>query len=160
MAIQLDLYVDAKVSVPVATSEWQRWVECWLEEMGISDSCELTICLTNDIRMQRLNHQYRNLNCTTDVLAFAAQEANIPSVVGKNLLGRGEHLPLLLGDIAISVPTAQRQAEEQCHSLTRELAWLASHGLLHLLGWDHPDPTSLQRMLQKQQHLIDCIDEC
>ena len=59
-----------------------------------------------------------------------------------------------LGDIIVSVPTAERQALEQNHSLERELCWLVSHGLLHLLGWDHPDDASLMTMLQCQEQLL------
>ena len=62
--------------------------------------------------------------------------------------------PLELGDIVISVQTAARQAPEHGHNLERELLFLASHGLLHLLGWDHPDDTSLAAMLARQQQLI------
>lgn len=61
------------------------------------------------------------------------------------------------GDIVISVPTARAQAKAQGHRLSQELAWLASHGLLHLLGWDHPDELSLQRMLQQQRQLLAAI---
>lgn len=114
--------------------------------MQVSEPSELTLTLTDDERMQRLNRQYRDRDTTTDVLAFAAQEAEIP--------GHSEEGPLLLGDIVISVPTAQRQADEQQHALSEELVWLASHGLLHLLGWDHPDDESLQQMLQKQRDLL------
>ncbi len=146
MARSLDLYVDAEMPVPVAPGEWQRWFGCWLDAMQVSGPSELTVTLTDDERMQGLNRQYRNRDSTTDVLAFAAQEADIPT--------RAEASPLVLGDIVISVPTAQRQADEHHHSLAEELAWLASHGLLHLLGWDHPDDDSLQQMLQKQRDLL------
>jgi len=57
-----------------------------------------------------------------------------------------------LGDIAIGVPLAQALAAE--HSLEKELAWLACHGFLQLLGWDHPDLPSLERMIQKQLILL------
>ncbi|MEM9566906.1 MAG: rRNA maturation RNase YbeY [Cyanobacteria bacterium P01_E01_bin.34] len=143
---QLDLYVNAEVAAPVSLAEWQQWFEDWLEAMQVLGSSELSVILTNDERMQTLNHRYRDRNTPTDVLAFAAQEASIP--------GHSEETPLVLGDIVISVPTAQRQAEEQQHSLSEELAWLASHGLLHLLGWDHPNEDSLQLMLQKQRDLL------
>jgi len=70
--------------------------------------------------------------------------------------GSGWHgEPLELGDIVISVETAARQAPEHGNDLGRELLFLASHGLLHLLGWDHPDETSLAAMLQRQQALLD-----
>jgi probable rRNA maturation factor len=65
--------------------------------------------------------------------------------------------PLYLGDIAISIDTAQRQAQQQGHSLKTELAWLAAHGFLHLLGWDHPDEESLTQMLDRQETLLQAI---
>jgi probable rRNA maturation factor len=52
------------------------------------------------------------------------------------------------------VETAQRQATEQGHGLEIELAWLATHGLLHLLGWDHPDDAQLAAMLAEQRSLL------
>ena len=148
---QLDLYVNAEVAAPVSLDEWTRWFEGWLAAMQVSGSSELTVMLTDDERMQQLNLQYRDRDTSTDVLAFAAQEAEIP--------GHSEETPLVLGDIVISVPTAQRQADEQQHSLSEELAWLASHGLLHLLGWDHPDRDSLLKMLQKQRDLLNYTRE-
>jgi probable rRNA maturation factor len=57
----------------------------------------------------------------------------------------------------ISVETAQRQATQLGHSLEQELAWLAAHALLHLLGWDHPDEASLTRMLKQQQFLLHTV---
>jgi len=69
----------------------------------------------------------------------------------------GEGEPLELGDIVISVPTASRQAAEHGHSLARELLFLASHGLLHLLGWDHPDAHSLAAMLARQEALLAAV---
>ena len=59
-----------------------------------------------------------------------------------------------LGDIVVSLETARRQAQEQGHSLQRELRWQVSHGLLHLLGWDHPDDDSLAAMLALQERLL------
>ena len=66
-------------------------------------------------------------------------------------------LPLYLGDIVISVDTAQRQVQQHGHTLQTELVWLAAHGLLHLLGWDHPDDDSLTRMLSQQAILLQTI---
>ena len=61
---------------------------------------------------------------------------------------------LELGDIVISLDTAARQAPEHGHSLEQELLFLASHGLLHLVGWDHPDDASLAAMLARQEQLL------
>jgi probable rRNA maturation factor len=62
--------------------------------------------------------------------------------------------PLELGDIVISLETAARQAAAAATELAAELLFLASHGLLHLLGWDHPDDQSLTAMLSRQEALI------
>lgn len=134
---------------PIALTEWQAWGQTWLQhlqpELPQSD-CELTLRLTGDREIQTLNAHYRQQDRPTDVLAFAALEAASP------LLPTGE--PLYLGDLAISVETAQRQAQAQGWSLREELAWLASHGFLHLLGWDHPDEARLQAMLAQQTELL------
>ena len=59
-----------------------------------------------------------------------------------------------LGDIIVSVSTAKRQAKENDHSLQKELRWLVSHGLLHLLGWEHPNIKRLEEMLILQEYLL------
>jgi probable rRNA maturation factor len=57
----------------------------------------------------------------------------------------------------VSVEMARDQAQQQGHSETVELAWLAAHGLLHLLGWDHPDEASLEAMWDKQVSLLEQV---
>ena len=141
---------------PIATELWEDWFKTWLVALQPNrspiDSYELSLRLTGDREMQHLNYQYRQQDQPTDVLAFAALEAAFspPQALQSTL-------PLYLGDIVISVGTAQRQAEAQKHPLEVELAWLAAHGLLHLLGWDHPDDESLNRMLKQQQVLLESI---
>jgi probable rRNA maturation factor len=72
-------------------------------------------------------------------------------------LAETEDISLYLGDVVISVETAQRQATQLGHSLQQELAWLASHALLHLLGWDHPDKASMLCMLKQQETLLQAV---
>ncbi len=149
----LDLYLELNVPSPVEEATWHRWFEVWLRELGVTDPCELSLCLTSDEHIRQLNREFRHIDAPTDVLAFAAEETSTPVELQKITGVR------LLGDIVISVPTACAQAKAQGHRLSQELAWLASHGLLHLLGWDHPDELSLQRMLQQQHHLLAAIRE-
>jgi probable rRNA maturation factor len=88
-------------------------------------------------------------------VAFGASLAFEPSLAlesTSDLEPSGE--PLELGDIVISLETAARQAAAADTSLEAELLFLASHGLLHLLGWDHPDAESLAAMLSRQEALI------
>lgn len=136
---------------------WQHWFQTWgkhlVADFPPSSGYELTLRLTGDAEIQCLNAQYRHKNQPTDVLAFATLAANFPTLDGETF----QPEPLYLGDIVISVDTANQQAREQNHSLQRELAWLASHGFLHLLGWDHPDDKMLQVMLKQQETLLEII---
>ena len=133
---------------------WQNWFQTWLEALAsqiqFADSYELSLRLNSDREIQVLNYQYRQQNKPTDVLAFAALETELiqPENTGE---------PLYLGDIVISLDTAANQASDRGHDLVTEVAWLASHGLLHLLGWDHPDETNLQKMLSKQASLLELV---
>jgi probable rRNA maturation factor len=85
---------------------------------------EVTVLLTSDDAIRRLNRQFRGKNKATDVLSFPAE-----------CLTRGPEK--IAGDLAISVPTALRQAAGQGHSLSTEIKVLILHGLLHLAGYDH-----------------------
>lgn len=141
----------------ISAETWETWFQVWMENLRVdlppAPSYELSLRLTNDVEIQNFNAQYRNQDKPTDVLAFAALEVNLPCPIN---IG-GLPLPLYLGDIVISYETALRQATQQQHSLSTELAWLAAHGLLHLLGWDHPDADSLNQMLEQQQILLQII---
>lgn len=137
-------------------AQWQEWFQCWLAVLNPDLSpihCyELSLRLTDDREIQTLNAQYRQQDKPTDVLAFAMLEDAQPQSDEVQ-----SSLPLYLGDIVISLDTAKKQAQSQGHSLQTELVWLASHGLLHLLGWDHPDDESLIQMLDKQQFLLHTV---
>jgi probable rRNA maturation factor len=136
-----------------AETKWEEWFEQWLlimsSDLHEAEGYELSLRFTTDAEIQQLNSQYRHQNLSTDVLAFAALEVDYPQLPSC--------VPLYLGDIVISVETADRQAQSQDHPLMTELAWLAAHGFLHLLGWDHPDESSLQQMLQQQDILLSKI---
>lgn len=144
------------VDTPITAQTWENWFNCWLEILQPNippvENYEIGLRLTNDSEIQELNAQYRQQNKPTDVLSFAALEVDCP--MPSEALAS---MPLYLGDIVISIDTAQQQAQKQGHTLLTELAWLASHGLLHLLGWDHPDEESLERMLKQQVILLKSI---
>jgi probable rRNA maturation factor len=156
--MQVEVSVQDCLPEPCVQAEtWEIWLRHWLlalrpNEDGLplhpDEHYELSLRLTDDPEIQTLNSQYRYKDQPTDVLAFAALEVASPE------FAEIYKEPLYLGDIVISVETAARQAQERGHSLEIELAWLASHGLLHLLGWDHPDDDSLAEMLSKQQDLL------
>ena len=132
---------------------WQQWFECWLNALSINLSpiqqYGLGLQLTGDPQIRQLNGQYRDRDQSTDVLAFAALETAGPQV--PELLTAE---PLYLGDLVISLDTAQAQAHEQQHSLNRELQWLATHGVLHILGWDNTSEDDMAEMLAQQRQLV------
>lgn len=99
------------------------------------------VCLTlsDDAELHELNLAYAGEDHATDVLSFSQLEAMAPLHVPAAL-------PILLGDIVISVPIATRQAAERRHPLGDELLHLAVHGLCHLLGYDHATPRQEQVM--------------
>lgn len=148
---------DAATNYQIAQATWQDWFQIWLEALyphvPQADDYELTLRLTDDLEIQSFNSQYRHKNQPTDVLAFAALEVDLPQPLDK--LSTSE--PLYLGDLVISVETACRQAQQQQHSLTTEIVWLAAHGFLHLLGWDHCDRDSLTAMLSQQENLLNLV---
>lgn len=162
-AIKLELWVETTEGLEISqrsqlptTSVWKTWFKIWLGELKPIASpiaCyEVNLLLADDATIQQLNAKYRHQDKATDVLAFAAQETKMPGA--QNIY---QTAPLPLGDLIISVETAQRQCHDEYHSLTQELAWLAAHGLLHLLGWDHPDEAALRIMLDKQHCLLQQI---
>ena len=156
-----DMRVPSQISRPtielsICRKNWNQWFQSWLEilqpDLSLTQAYELSLRLTDDTEIQVLNSLYRQQDRPTDVLAFATLEVDFPQPEGFS------SLPVYLGDIVISVDTAYRQAAEHQHSLEKEIAWLASHGLLHLLGWDHPDEHSLTQMLNQQDILLQAID--
>jgi len=91
----------------------------------------VSVLLTSDKAIRKLNRQFRGKNKATDVLSFPALDlAPVPK-------GKGPGAPGVAGDLAISLDTARKQAAEQGHALNSELRILILHGLLHLAGYDH-----------------------
>ncbi|SKB12263.1 putative rRNA maturation factor [Planktothrix sp. PCC 11201] len=146
-----------QIECPLTLEEWENWFQSWLNYLEsylpLASSYELSLRLTDNTEIEMLNTQYRSQNQPTDVLAFATLEVNCPQPPEEF-----SSESLYLGDIVISVETAYHQAQQQGHSLKIELGWLATHGLLHLLGWDHPDDQSLTEMLDQQRVLLKTVE--
>lgn len=102
------------------------------------------IIFVDDVFITSLNYDYRGLDKPTDVISFALED-NLPINVGKYRL---------LGDIYISIETAQKQAHDYEHSLLRELSFLVLHGFFHLLGYDHKTDETEKIMIEKQEMIL------
>jgi len=116
---------------------------------GLKD-VELSILIVNNQRIQGLNKQYRGINKPTDVLSFpmmGTEFNSVPPVQPEGLSAQ----PLLLGDVVLSMEKIESQAREQGHSAECELMMLLTHGILHLIGYDHErSPQEEQRMRKKE----------
>ncbi len=151
--------LKSNINLRVTNQEiWSRYLNSWInfirrssnltcpKIVRLNTSFSLGLELTDDATIKAMNSKWRNKNEKTDVLSFPA-------------LDHGIILPtdqcVELGDIIISIPTAILQASENKHALERELYWLASHGLLHLLGWEHPNEKKLNEMLNCQEQLLE-----
>ncbi|WP_099221190.1 rRNA maturation RNase YbeY [Listeria costaricensis] len=114
---------------------------------------ELSVTFTDNENIRVINRDYRDKDQATDVISFALEE-----------IGEGETeihyetedgVPRILGDIIISTERAAEQAADYGHSLDRELGFLAVHGLLHLLGYDHMQPEEEKVMFGLQKEVLD-----
>jgi probable rRNA maturation factor len=109
---------------------------------GVETGTELTVIITDDDEMQRMNRAFLGIDEPTDVLAFPDEADDF--VVGIALNPA-------LGDIAIGMQTAIRQAAEHSHSLDAELAHLLVHGILHLRGYDHVNRADEERRMRARE---------
>jgi len=107
-----------------------------LQSEGKSPAAEVSLLLCNDSLIRELNGRYRGIDSATDVLSFP-QDA-----------------PRLLGDVVISVETAERQASEYGVTVQEEVERLLAHGVLHLLGYDHESETEAEVMQAKEEALF------
>ena len=109
-----------------------------------SEGYELSILITNDNHIAELNQEYRSIDSPTDVLAFPMLENDENSLITSKILG----------DVVISLETAERQAKTEKHPLEDEVAFLTVHGILHLLGYDHHTPEDARKMFSEQTAIL------
>jgi probable rRNA maturation factor len=133
--------VDAEELVGVA-----RYV---LGEMGIHPMAELSILLVDTAAMEQLHIQWMDEPGPTDVLSFPMDELRPARAEDDN-----EPVPGLLGDVVLCPEVAEKQAKDAGHSTAEELRLLTTHGILHLLGYDHAEPDEEAEMFGLQKQLL------
>ena len=119
---------------------------------NVPSKSEVSILLVDNSYIKELNSIYRNQNKDTDVLSFAMNEIaeDEPDFDFSNELN-------VLGDIVISMEKAQSQSEEYGHSMARELGFLAAHGMLHLLGFDHDTEAEEKVMRELEEEILKSV---
>jgi probable rRNA maturation factor len=141
--------VDARALVSVA-----RHV---LDRLGVDPRAEVAISLVDEDRMTELHVKWMDEPGPTDVMAFPMDEVDVRTAraTGRPLASRSaDGEPLLLGDVVLCPAVAQRQAAEAGHDTADELALLTTHGVLHLLGFDHAEPEEHTEMFGLQGELL------
>lgn len=113
---------------------------------NITEEAELSISFVDEEEIQAINRDYRDKDKVTDVISFSLEEDE-PEIEGLDM-------PRVLGDIIICFEVAKEQAESYNHSLSRELGFLALHGFLHLLGYDHMTEEDEKEMFSRQDEIL------
>lgn len=116
----------------------------------IEDGSEVSVTFVTNEAIHEINRTYRDKDQPTDVISFALEELGEDEI---QIIGEG--IPRVLGDIIISTDRTREQAEEYGHSFERELGFLAVHGFLHLLGYDHMTPEDEKIMFGKQDKVLE-----
>lgn len=118
-------------------------------QLEIDDKLELSCILVDDQKIHEINKEYRKIDRSTDVISFALEDSEQYYVEG---------MARSIGDIFISVDHAKMQAAEYGHSLKREMCFLFTHGLLHLLGFDHMESEDEAKMIAMQKSILNELD--
>lgn len=117
---------------------------------------EVTVTFVDNESIHELNRDYRGIDRPTDVLSFAMNEEGEDEL--EIFLDEGmDEMPNMLGDIVISIPKAQEQAQEYGHSFEREMGFLVAHGFLHLLGYDHETEEEEKEMFARQDEILNQV---
>lgn len=124
--------------------EIENYVEYLVKELNL-DNCMFNIIFITNKEIHKINKEYRKVDRPTDVISFALED-------NKDIEYKDFRL---LGDIYISVDRAIEQARDYNHSLKRELCFLSTHGILHLLGYDHQTKKEEEIMFTKQKELLE-----
>lgn len=134
-----------------ASGEQIKAVETAVKAALAAENAEdklVSVVLTTDEVIREYNREYRSVDRSTDVLSFPTNE-------GEDLITPPDGF---IGDIMISIPRAEEQGKALGHSTEREIMFLAVHGVLHLLGYDHMAPEDEAVMLPKQREIISLIE--
>lgn len=131
------------------TNDYLAIIQETAKQLEIEEDLELSCILVDDSKIHEINKEYRKIDRATDVISFALEDNDQFYVPG---------MPRSIGDIFISIDHAKEQAEEYGHGLKREMCFLFTHGLLHLLGFDHMEKDDEIKMVAMQKSILDALN--
>jgi probable rRNA maturation factor len=146
--LQVDLQIAADESDVPDGADWERWVGAALSAAGHVTSGVVSVRLINEEESAALNSAYRDKPGATNVLAFTGPGEIMHEATVEQALPE-------LGDLAICLPVACREAEEQGKPPVAHLAHLVVHGTLHLIGYDHQQEADAERMESLEVRVLD-----
>ena len=136
------IHIDTQKALPIDPALLETAARQTVDYTNHDPQAGLTLVIGDHSLLQHYNQQYRGVDAPTDVLSFPADYTD-PDTHEQ-----------YLGDVLISLPAAQKQAEAGGHTLTEELQLLVVHGVLHLLGYDHGEPDETRRMQAAQDAVM------
>lgn len=162
MTLNLDMDTDYQKVFDFDLGEIAKKVmEGALDHENCPYEAEVNLVLTDNEEIRRTNREFRNIDRETDVLSFPMLEYDRPADFSRVEEDTSCFNPdtgeLILGDIMISVPKLQEQAEAYGHSQLREYAFLITHSLLHLMGYDHMEADEAVLMESKQRAILEAL---
>ena len=145
----MEILLDNQQTQSLDLAVWEERIARLMKAAAVEERAELSVSFVDDAAIHALNHTHRGIDRPTDVLSFPQFDPDEPLPPPP--------VPYSLGDIVVSIETTRRQAEEYGHSFERELAFLLTHGLLHLLGFDHETPEDEETMRTRQRELLSAL---
>ena len=136
----MDMYVE----------DFEKIAKRCSKVLKVNDEMTLSVIFVTPQQIQEINRDYRNLDRPTDVISFALKDSEEDYVII-------EEIDEELGDIFINLEAVKAQAAEYGHSEKREICFLFTHGLLHLLGYDHMNEEDEQIMFALQDVILDAL---
>lgn len=149
MALHIDFLDETNSVQPAHMALVENLLHHAATVLQVEEDSEVSVTFVTNAAIQDINREYRDKDQPTDVISFALEEmaeGEMEIII--------EGMPRMLGDIIISTERAAQQASEYGHSVERELGFLAVHGFLHLLGYDHMTEQQEQEMFGKQDEIL------
>jgi len=146
----MSVFLADEQSEKIGLSNLRSLAEMVLAEEGYPDDTEVTILLIDEEEMSEYNERFLNRSGPTDVLAFPVEDL-LPGIVPEH----DRHgPPLMIGDVIVAPSYIRRQATENDVTFEDELALMVTHGVLHLIGYDHIVDEDAERMEQRERDLL------
>lgn len=153
MGVDIQFYNQTSESVDTYEAMITTVVNETIKQENLTNEMlECSFIFVDNEQIREINANYRQKDAVTDVITFAIED-EMPGEIKI----QGIPMPRMLGDVFISLPRTREQAERYGHSFERELSFLAVHGCLHLLGYDHLEPEEEKIMFGKQEDVLNAL---